>query len=85
MKDHRDSLNRARRKGEKAEVRVNKCRAKAEKIEDGLLQLEGRVGEVLEGNKALKLQIEGVGRQVQQLQQNLCLALHQAVYLEIKG
>ena len=55
---------------------MNECRAKEEKFEDGLAQLEGKVGEVLEGNQALKLQIEGVGRQVQHLQQNLHQALH---------
>ena len=76
LKDYRSSLHRVRKRGEEIETRVNECRAKEEKFEDGLAQLEGKVGEVLEGNQALKLQIEGVGRQVQHLQQNLHQALH---------
>ena len=79
LKDYRNLLRRVRKKGEEVEARVNECRAKEEKCEDGWSQLESKVGKVLEGNQALKVQIEGVGRQVQHLQQSLHQALHQEI------
>ena len=85
MKDCKDALRKVRKKGETVEARVNECSAKDEKCNDALSQLENRVGEVLESNQVLKAQIEGVGRQVQQLQQSLPQALHQVVQQEIKG
>ena len=71
LKACKDALRKIREEGEAIEARVNDCSAKGEKCNDALSQLENRVGEVLEGNQTLKAQIEGVGLQVQQLQQSL--------------
>ena len=85
LKACKDALSKIREEGEAIEARVNDCSAKGEECNDELSQLENRVGEILEGNQTLKAQIEGVGLQVQQLQQSLPQALHQVVQQEIRG
>ena len=50
---------------------VNECKAQDEKLGDCLGQLEGRVGELVEGNRFLRQQVEGVGQEVQTLRQEL--------------
>ena len=50
---------------------LNECKAQDKKLGDCLGQLERKVGEVVEGNRVLSQQVQGVGQQLQTLQQEL--------------
>ena len=70
LKAVRLELQNIKRKEEEHKVGLNECKAQDEKIGDSLGQLERKVGEVAEGNRVLSQQVQGVGQQVQTLQQD---------------